>query len=226
MKNRVIRFAVSFSLLWASLFLHGLVHASETPFRQPTGENPLVVDREGKRVLIYTEVNEKSLHETTAHWGVVARSGALAEKAILQAYCTPLDFYDALVEIGAKPGDNLTANTLGIPVRGSSLAVTATWPELGKELSLPDIFFDQAGKGFDIRFGGNRKASAAYGTGCITCLESCWVAVTSNAAYPNISQTKRFLSPNSRFKGKEKVLPGGGKPVILIYRLLPETEAP
>jgi hypothetical protein len=31
---------------------------------------------------------------------------------------------------------------------------------------------------------------------------------------------KRVIAPNSRFKGKENVLPGGDKPVILIYHFV------
>jgi hypothetical protein len=178
-----------------------------------------MIDKEGKRVLIYTEVNEKNLHDTNPHWGVVFKDGKYGDKAILRAYANHLAFHDALVEIGAKPGDNLTKDVLDVPVEGDVLEMTATWPGLGRELKLGDIFFDETGKGFEIKFGGNRKASEENNTGCITCLESCWISIASNAKYPNISSAKRALTPNSRFKGKEEVLPGGGEPVILIYRL-------
>ncbi len=186
----------------------------------PTRDNPLIVDKEGKRVLIYTEVNEKGLHETNPHWGVVSKDGEYGDKAILKAYVNHLAFHDALLEIGAKPGNNLTKDVLNVPVQGDLLELTATWPGLGKELKVDDIFYDESGKGFAIRFGGNRKAAEGNHTGCLTCLESCWVAITSNAEYPNISPAKRFIIPNSRFKGREDVLPGGDKPVILIYRLV------
>jgi hypothetical protein len=186
----------------------------------PTKENPLVVDQEGKRVLIYTEVNDKNLHETNPHWGVVFTDGKLGNKAILKAYAPHLAFHDALEQIGAKPGNNLTEDTLDIPVAGDLLEVTATWPGLAKELTLQEVFYDESGKGFEIRFGGNRQASEAYGTGCITCLESCWISIVSNAKYPNISSAKRFVSPNSRFKGKAEILPGGDRLVVLIYRLV------
>lgn len=186
----------------------------------PTKDNPLIIDKAGKRVLIYTEVNEKMLNETNPHWGVVSKDGKFGDKAILMAYANHLAFCDGLAQIGAKPGNNLTENTLDVPVQGDTLRVTATWPGLGKELRLDEIFFDQTGKGFDIRFGGNKPAAIDRNTGCITCLESCWISITSNARYPNISSTKRTLSPNSKFKGQKTVLPGGGKPVILIYRLV------
>lgn len=211
-------------LLTAVLFAFALIVSTSAAFAadvaMPTRDNPLIVDKDGKRVLIYTEVNEKSLHETTPHWGVVFKDGKYGDKAILKSYADHLAFYEALLQIGAKPGNNLTKDVLDVPVEGDLFELTATWPGLGKELKLGDIFYDETGKGFEVRFGGNRQASEENNTGCITCLESCWISITSNAKYPNISAAKRSATPNSHFKGKEDVLPGGGKPVILIYHLV------
>ncbi len=185
----------------------------------PTKENPLLIDEKGKRVLIYTEVHEMNVHQTNVHWGVVFKDGKFQDRAILRAYSNQLDFHDALIKIGAKPGNNLTKETVGKYVEGDTLDVKATWPGLGKELSLNDIFVDEKGKGFRIKFGGNRKASEEQKTGCITCLESCWISISSNANYPQTAPLKRFISPNSHFKGNANILPGDGKPVILIYKV-------
>ena len=74
----------------------------------PSRAEPLRVDSINKRVLIYAEVNPKSLNQSNPHWGVVFQGGKLNDKAILQAFCTPQEFHDALLQIGAKPGNNLT----------------------------------------------------------------------------------------------------------------------
>ncbi|MEW5743839.1 MAG: YdjY domain-containing protein [Nitrospirota bacterium] len=185
----------------------------------PTRENPVIVDEKGKRVLIYTEVHEMNVHQPNVHWGVVFKEGKYQDRAILKAYAHNLDFYDGLIKIGAKPGNTLTKETVGKHVEGDTLNITATWPGLGKELSLNEIFWDEQGKDFHIKFGGNRKASEEQKTGCITCLESCWIAVSSNASYPQTGTLKRFINPNSRYKGRAEVLPTDGKPVILIYRV-------
>lgn len=185
----------------------------------PTRENPLIVDEKNKRVFIYTEVNEMNVHQWNVHWGVVFKDGKFQDRAILKAYSHQLDFHDALLKIGAKPGNNLNKDTIGKYVEGDPLDIKATWPGLGKELSLNDIFIDKNGKGFNIRFGGNRKASEEKQTGCITCLESCWISISSNANYPQTHSIKRFITPNSRFKGRPDVLPEDGKPVILIYKV-------
>jgi len=188
----------------------------------PTRENPIVIDEEGKRVLIYTEVHGMHLYEPTVHWGIVFKDGKYQDRAILRSYAHHLDFHDALLKIGAKPGNNLNKDTIGSYVNGDFLDVKATWPGLGRELSLGEIISDTTGKGFLIRFGGNRKASAENHTGCITCLESCWISITSNARYPQTNALQRFVNPNSRFKGRPEVLPADGKPVILIYHLVKE----
>jgi hypothetical protein len=187
------------------------------PQNFPTKEKPLIIDEKGKRVLIYTEVNEMNVHQSNVHWGVVFKDGKFQDRAILKAYSNQLAFHDALLKIGAKPGNNLTKDTIGKYVEGDTLDIKATWPGLGKELSLNDIFIDENGKGFKIKFGGNRKASEEKNTGCITCLESCWISISSNANYPQTHSLKRFINPNSRFKGNVNILPGDGKPVILIY---------
>ena len=99
------------------------------------------------------------------------------------------------MEIGAKPGNNLSRETMGEFVKGSSLKVMAVLPGFNKELSLDQIFDDSSQKGFQIRFGGNRDRAVRGKTGCITCLESCWIGITSNAAYPAIGSLRRFISP-------------------------------
>ena len=193
--------------------------AAEDVQQYPTKTKPLIIDGKGKRVLIYTEVNEMNVHQSNVHWGIVFKEGKFQDRAILRAYANHLNFHDALIKIGAKPGSNLTKDTIGKYVEGDILEVTATWPGLGKELTLAEIFRDQTGKGFQIKFGGNRKASKEQSTGCITCLESCWIAISSNARYPQTGAMKRFLDPNSRFQGRAEVLPGDGKPVIVMYRV-------
>ena len=189
------------------------------PQNFPTRENPLIIDEKGKRVLIYTEVHEMNVHQWNVHWGVVFKDGKFQDRSILRAYSNQLDFHDALIKIGAKPGNNLNKDTIGKYVEGDLLDIKATWPELGKELTLNDIFVDEKGKEFKIKFGGNRKASEEKQTGCITCLESCWISISSNSNYPQTGSIKRFINPNSHFKGCADVLPEDGKPVILIYKV-------
>lgn len=211
---------VVFTMLFLLAMFAGLSYSVGKEIQTlPDRENPLIIDEKGKRVLIYTEVHEMNVHQYNVHWGVVFKDGRFQDRAILRSYANHLDFHDALIKIGAKPGNNLNKDTIGHFVEGDTLEVKATWPGLGKELFLNEIFEDTTGKGFLIKFGGNRKASEEQKTGCITCLESCWISISSNANYPQTSSIKRFINPNSKFRGKANILPTDGKPVILIYRV-------
>jgi hypothetical protein len=211
-----IFFILSFLLV---LFVKPSLSSENKAINLPTKENPMIINEKEKKIMIYTEVHEMNVHQPNVHWGIVFKDGRFQDRAILRAYVNQLDFHDALIKIGAKPGNNLNKDTIGKYVEGDTLIVTATWTGLNKELSLNEIFVDEKGKGFHIKFGGNRKASEEQKTGCITCLESCWISITSNANYPQTGALKRFINPNSRFKGNANVLPGDGKPVIVIYRL-------
>jgi hypothetical protein len=204
----------------ALVFLGGIaVERSSAAEELPTRENPILVDTVGKRVLVYTEVNEMNVHQPNVHWGVVFMEGKFQDRAILKSWANHLAFHDGITKIGGKPGNNLTKETIGKHVEGDELEVTALVPGSGKELKLGEIFVDLAGKDFKIKFGGNRPAAEAQKTGCITCLESCWIAVSSNASYPQTGSIKRFINPNSKFKGNPANLPGEGKPVVLVYRV-------
>jgi hypothetical protein len=204
------------------LFTLGAVPSrAADPAKLPTKAHPLFIDLNKKQVLLYTEVNPKNRDKTNPHWGVVYQGGKLSDKAILSAFCTPGEFHAALMQIGARPGNNLTLDQTDTWVEGDELSVSVLLPGLNKSFSLTDIIFDQTGKGFHIRFGGNLERAAKEKTGCITCLESCPVGITSNAAYPTISSWKRVFSPNSVFKGKKEILSAqDGAPVILIYQLI------
>jgi hypothetical protein len=194
--------------------------AADIPFL-PTKTHPLLMDAKKNQVRIYAEINVKNWGKLNPHWGVIFQGGKLSHKAIFSAYCTPEEFYAALLQIGARPGNNLTLDLSGALVQGDELSVSVFQPDQNKSLPLADVLLDQSGKGFHIRFGGNLERAAKGKTGCITCLESCPVGITSNAAYPTIGSWKRFFYPNSLFKGKTGTLSAPkGVPVILIYELI------
>jgi hypothetical protein len=186
----------------------------------PTRENPITEDTPGRTVKLYTELSLEHLTETTGHWGIGCASGSLADRFILLSPADPGAFHDALARMGARPGNNLAIDSYGRYVSGDALSVAVVWPGLKVPLDLKDIFYDGAGKGFMIRFGGNRDAALRHRTGCLTCLESCPVGITSNAAYPHIRGIRRALRPNSAFRGRPEVLPRkDGFPLVVSYRL-------
>lgn len=185
----------------------------------PTRQAPLREDIPGRSVKIYAELSLKHLTETTAHWGIGCSSGSCADKFIFTSPVEPAHLYDALCRTGARPGNNLTLKSYGQHAAGDELALSVQWAGLARDLSLSSVIFDEAGKGFLFRFGGNRAAALEQKTGCLTCLESCPVAITSNSLYPHISPFRRVVRPNSRFRGKPEALPNSDLlPVVISYR--------
>ncbi|WP_338818003.1 hypothetical protein MTCOM_18880 [Moorella thermoacetica] len=176
--------------------------------------NPLLVNKEQKTVTVYTEVNGKYFTTPTRH-GVVFKDGSNGDKAILKAWVSPQDFYKALADIGGVPGNNVTLETKNAVVEGSDLQMKVTWEGAGREYDFAQIVKDDAGRGFKPRFGGNEERAAAKKTGCIFCLDSCPVGITSNAAYPQGS----FDSGKVKFFGNQELLPPDGTPVAVIFSL-------
>jgi len=148
---------------------------------EPTKDNPLVVDSKAKKVKVYTEVNGKYFSETTRH-GVVFKDGSNGDKSILRAYANQNDFHDALIKIGAKPGNKITLESPpGSIVEGDLLNVKVSWND--EEYDFADIVKAEPDQGFEVRFGGNADRAREKFTGCILCLDSCPVGITSNAKW-------------------------------------------
>lgn len=204
-------------LLEAAPLLSG---GRDWPLDWPTQDNPLTVDPSRRIVRLFTKIQLRHLTETTTHWGIGYSGGKLADKFILVSSAEPSAFHDALVRIGARAGNNVPLDGYGKFVNGDRLMLSAQWPGLPTPVGINEIFTDSAGKGFDIRFGGNRTVSAEKKTGCLTCLESCPIGITSNAVYPHLSLLQRMMHPNSSFRGKPETLPNKQAiPIVVFYQL-------
>lgn len=177
-------------------------------------EGVLVVNKEKKEVKILAEVNGKYFTERTRH-GVVFKDGSNGEKSVLRGLANQVDFYNAIKSLGAKPGNNVKMADMskGVKVQGSKLNVFVTWEGLGKEIPFNDIISSSDPRPMDIRFAGNIENAKAMNTGCILCLDSCAVGITSNASY------ETGASKTVKFYGKKDVLPKDGTKVTVIFRL-------
>ncbi|OPY89232.1 MAG: hypothetical protein A4E72_01177 [Syntrophus sp. PtaU1.Bin208] len=208
-------------LLEAAPLLSG---GKDWPLDWPTFGAPILADAPRRIVKLYTRLQLRHLTETTSHWGIGYSGGKLADKFILVSPAEPVAFHDALVRIGARAGNNLPLDGYGKFVGGDRLILSAQWPGLPAPVGINEIFYDSAGKGFDIRFGGNRIVAAEKKTGCLTCLESCPIGISSNAVYPHLSTLQRIVRPNSSFRGKPERLPNkDAVPVVVFYQLAART---
>jgi hypothetical protein len=161
---------------------------------------------------MYTEVNAKYFVEPTRH-AIVFKDGSNGDKSILKSWANQNDYYNALIDIGGKPGNNLTLKTM-TTAQGDALDVTITWAGAAKTIPIYDAVIDSNKKVADFRFGGNQELAKSKNTGCILCLDSCAVGVSSNASYEQMS----FDNKKVEFRGNKAVLPADGTPVIVTFK--------
>lgn len=192
---------------------------AEAPDDSATQE-VMVIDKESKEITMLAEVNGKYFTESTRH-GVVFKDGSNGEKSVLRGLADEKEFYNALIEIGAVAGDNLTAEDMkagpadGKSVEGDKLIATVTWDGLGKEIPFEDIIKASEERPMDLRFGGNLASAEKNNTGCVLCLDSCATGITSDASYPTGTTQNKTVD----FFGDDSVLPEDGTQVKVIFRL-------
>ena len=206
------------------LFLLGLVFvlcasfAASLVFSQEvtlTPKNPLKVDTKERTVSILAQVNGKYFVQTTRH-GVVFRGGKFGDKAIFSGLVDPKAFYESLVSVGFKPGDNMTMdNKEKTFVEGEPLDVLVTWKGAKKTYRLDEVIRDSNAKPLAIRFGGNLKNALDLNTGCLVCLDSCPVGITSNAAYTYGAVEVR---KDVGFTGNKDLLPPDNTLVVITFK--------
>lgn len=173
-------------------------------------ESPLKVDKEGKKVVIYGTFNGKYLTEATRHL-VIYNEGKLSDMPILQTLVSPTDFHKALEDIGAEPGNNMTPDNASKTLsEGTPLNVKIYWEGNEGGTDLNDFLKDSNGKKIDMRFSGNLQNSEDFNTGCVSCLDSCFVGITSNATYPlgAIEESKEVefsVNPDNHPEDKQSV---------------------
>ena len=209
MKRQFPFLAITFVL--CALVGASLAHPQETAL---TPQNPLRLDLKERSVSILAEVNGK--HPEPTHHGVVFKAGKLAHKAIFASFVDPKTFYESLVSVGFKPGNNMTMDNMEKTfVEGELLEVSVTWKDARKTYRLDEVIRDSNGKPFAIRFGGNLKEALKRKTGCLLCLESCPVGITSNAAYTYgmIDIRKEVV-----FRSNKGLLPPDGALVTLTFK--------
>jgi hypothetical protein len=176
-----------------------------------TKENPIKIDEKEKTLTFLAEVNGKYFYQPTRH-GVIFQGGKYGDKSIFKAFADHKTFYESLIKLGFKPGNNMTMeNKETTFVEGDVLDVTVTWEGAKKEYRLDEVIKDSNGKPILIRFGGNLQNAVKLNTGCLICLDSCPVGITSNASYTYGAVEKR---KEVGFTGNKEVLPPDGTLVV------------
>lgn len=187
-------------------------------------EHKLVVNKEKGEIIIPAEINGKYLVSPTKH-AMSFINGGNGEKSIMRALVSELDFHQALLDIGAKAGDNIKIEDMsaknskeGKRTEGDKLKVFLTWDGSNGEIPLDDAIVSEVADGevrpLDLRFSGNLEFAKAHRPGCFICLDSCAAGIVTNAAWPTGALNNHEVS----FHGNAKILPPDGTPVSVIVR--------
>ena len=142
------------------------------------GTDALTVDEASKTITVQATATGNT--ESSIHL-LVNESGSNAKSAFFTTEASTMDFYDALVELGGIPGNNIPVDAESGTILGSGLDVSITVD--GTEYDTYDLITASEEREMDMRFGGNVALNQEYATGCLLCMESCSVGIASDAAY-------------------------------------------
>lgn len=177
-----------------------------------TGNN-IAIDDVAKTVTITANVNDAYFNQSTMH-GVVFKNGKAAGAAMFTADVDSQDFHDALVKIGGNPWTVDKKLEDGEFTDGEKVNVSLIWEGQDTPVELSNILKTDSGRpNIDIRFSGNKGGNNETKSGCITCLNSCWAGICTNAAYPYGA----IDSGNPKVYLDESVLNKNIKSVKIIY---------
>jgi hypothetical protein len=192
---------------------------------------PIQVDKRAGEVRILARLQPKAFSggwfkRTPNYHAVVWKDGRAAGEALLVSSVSDSVLYDALLSVGAVPGDNLTmaawndrkeagAKAPDMRVKGSPVEVLVQWEGLPRPLPLDRLLVDPGGRGIRMRFGGNKELIPQWKSGCITCLYSCPGGKVSNAAYT----IRDYVEGATIFSVDYSVVPGGERPAVVIFKI-------
>ncbi len=179
-----------------------------------SADNPLSVDMKERSVSILAYYNGK--HPEPTHHGIVSRTGKLYRKAFFVAFADPKAFHDALLKAGLTPGNNMTMDNMEKTfVKGDLLDVSVSWKGGKRSYGLDELVRDSNGKSFAVRFGGNLALAVKKNTGCLLCLDSCPVGITSNSNYMYGAIDNR---KDVKFTAVTGLMPTDGMPVVIKFK--------
>ncbi len=189
-----------------------------------------VVLRRPNEIEFTASVNSKPFDKgwlMPGYHAIVWRDGRAAHHSLLKADVTDVQVLEALESLGAKPGNNLTMDAWeerknpknpapDTVIAGPPVEILLRLPGHKELTPLADVLEDPAGRGLQMRFGGNRANIPKWKSGCVVCLYSCPGSKVGNARYT----VRDYANDVTRFRVKPGILPKDGTPIGVVFRLL------
>ena len=202
---------------------------------------PLHVSTDTRHVSIYGVMYPGRFNRAAggeAQFHVLAWQDGRASNALIETPVDDLVFHDALLTIGARPGNRLPPETWTHrhrrdstaphrKVGGSRLAISLSWREVGRPglhtVPLPAVLHavQPAAAPAVWTFGGNRdrwwnRLPAGGRPGCLLCAYSCPSGKVSNRS----ASIADYVARTVRFRAAAERLPPDGTPVRVRFDLL------
>lgn len=164
------------------------------------------------------------------HHAIVWKGGGAKTWALFVAEASDRDVRRALESIGARAGENLTAEswtkrddaTSREPdkrVEGTHIDVFVEWRGSRGRVPLSRLIAEKgAVPRFDFRYGGNQRHQPEFRSGCIVCLYSCPGGAIGNRAHP----IRDYVRDGVVYASVPKRLPPAGTKVTIILKVHPE----
>lgn len=155
---------------------------------------------------------------TTRHF-IVAEDGFNKGKSVLSGLAPARDVYEAMMEAGfeaSKRNEEVFKLAKGETLsEGEKINISLTWEGQEEPVDIDDCLVLDNGKSPDLEiyFHGNHANFEKNYSGCVTCLDSCYVGLTSNAKYGFLDVEKN----NPNILGDSKILPEDGTVVQVIF---------
>jgi hypothetical protein len=192
---------------------------------------PMIVDRKAREIRLLATLQPKAFgsgwfKQLPGHHAVTWKGGRKSHEALLSTFASDTEVYDALISLGAKPGNNLTQEVWDerknpeskAPerrVEGDSVVSLVWWQGLKDPLPLSALLHNPSGKPVDLRFGGHKSLIPIWKSGCIICMQSCPGAKISN----HTCTIRDYVEGKATFTVNEAVVPKGERKAVVILRL-------
>ena len=162
---------------------------------EPLTRQTLVIDTARRELLLNATWqgarfnNGSGLHN---HHFIVWEHGRAGADALIVTEAADSAVHDALLRIGAQPGNNLSPGAWNrrrdprapepdVLAEGDSLEIDIYFGD--RYYSAREILIDRSGTEYDFRFAGNRAYIPLWRSGCVACLQSCPGSKIANRSY-------------------------------------------
>lgn len=157
-------------------------------------------------------------NKTTRHF-IIADDGFNKGKAVLSCIAPAKAVYEAMIEAGFAPGarneEEFTLENGEKLEEGQEINVNVTWEGQDEPINMVNCLVLDDGSRPDLKvlFHGNKANFEKNYSGCVTCIDSCFVGITSNCKYGFLDVENN----NPNILGDSSVLPAAGTVVKVTF---------